>query len=209
MARYGINTERAYGVSVRRLREIAKSVGRNHETAQQLWETGMHEARILASLVDEPVKVTPESMEAQVRGFNSWDLCDGFCNNLFRKTPFAHAKVQEWTAREETFVRRAGFALMANLAVHDKRAADSLFAGYLKLIEGAAADERNFVKKAVNWALRQIGKRSATLNKAAIACAERLASQESKAARWIAKDALRELTSEKVQVRLAERATRR
>ena len=209
MARYSINTERAYGVSVRRLREIAKSVGRSHETAQQLWETGMHEARILASLVDEPVKVTPESMEAQVREFDSWDLCDGFCNNLFRKTPFAHAKVQEWAAREETFVRRAGFALMANLAVHDKRAADSLFEGYLKLIENAAADERNFVKKAVNWALRQIGKRSPELNEAAVACAERLATQESKAARWIAKDALRELTSEKVQAQLAERATRR
>ena len=206
MARYGINTERAYGISVKRLREIARSIGRDHEIAEELWETGMHEARILASLVDEPAKVTPGGMEEKVRAFDSWDLCDGFCNNLFRKTPFAHAKVQKWTSREETFVRRAGFALMANLAVHDKKSADSLFQGYLGLIEGAAADERNFVKKAVNWALRQIGKRSPELNQAAIACAERLAMRDSKSARWIAKDALRELMSEKVQARLTGRA---
>lgn len=208
MARYGINTERAYGVSVKRLREIAKSIGRNHEVAEELWDTGMLEARILASLVDEPAKVTPEGMEEKVRGFDSWALCDGYCNNLFRKTPFAHAKVGEWAGREETFVRRAGFALMANLAVHDKKANDSVFADYLKLIEDAADDERNFVKKAVNWALRQIGKRSPELNEAAVACAQRLAARESKSARWIAKDALRELTSEKVLARLAERAAK-
>ncbi len=206
MARYGINTERAYGISVKRLREIATSIGTGHEIAEELWGTGMLEARILASLVDEPAKVTPEGMEEKVRGFDSWALWDGYCNNLFRKTPFAHAKVQEWTLREETFVRRAGFSLMANLAVHDKKAADSLFEGYLALIEDAAADERNFVKKAVNWALRQIGKRSPELNRAAIACAERLAARDSKSARWNAKDALRELTSEKVQARLVGRA---
>lgn len=208
MARYGINTERAYGVSVKRLREIAKLIGRDHGIAGELWDTGMHEARMLASLVDEPAKVTPEEMEARVREFDSWDLCDGFCNNLFRKTPFAHSKVREWAGREETFIRRAGFALMANLAVHDKKAAESVFADYLKLIEDAANDERNFVKKAVNWALRQIGKRSPELNASAIACAERLAARDSKSARWIAKDALRELTSEKVQARLAERAAK-
>lgn len=208
MARYGINTERAYGVSVKRLREIAKSIGRDHSIAEELWDTGMHEARMLASLVDEPAKVTAAGMEGKVRQFDSWDLCDGFCNNLFRKTRFAHAKVQEWAARDETFVRRAGFALMANLAVHDKKAEDSIFADYLKLIEDAADDERNFVKKAVNWALRQIGKRSAALNKVAITCALRLAEAESKSARWIAKDALRELTSEKVQARLAERTAK-
>ena len=203
MARYGINTARAYGVSVKRLREIAKSAGRNHEIARELWDTGMHEARMLASLVDEPAKVTPEGMDGRVAEFDSWDVCDGFCNNLFRKTPFAHAKVQQWTVREETFVRRAGFALMANLAVHDKKATDSVFEGYLPLIEDAADDERNFVKKAVNWALRQIGKRSPGLNAAAIACAQRLAARDSKPARWIAKDALRELTSDKVRARLA------
>ncbi len=208
MARYGINTERAYGVSVKRLREIAKSAGSNHEVAQELWATGMHEARMLASLVDEPAKVTPKAMDEKVAEFDSWDVCDGFCNNLFRKTPFAHAKVQEWTVREETFVRRAGFALMANLAVHDKKTTDSIFAEYLTLIEVAADDERNFVKKAVNWALRQIGKRSPGLNGAAIACAERLAARDSKPARWIAKDALRELTSDKVQARLAGRAAK-
>ena len=149
MARYGINTERAYGVSVKRLREIAKSAGRNHEVAEELWATGMHEARMLASLVDEPAQVTPEGMEEKVAAFDSWDLCDGFCNNLFRKTPFAHAKVREWTARKETFVRRAGFALMANLAVHDRKAEDAIFADYLALIEAAADDERNFVNVGV------------------------------------------------------------
>ena len=208
MARYDISTERAYGVSVKRLREIAKSTGRNHQLAQALWDTGMHEARMLASLVDEPVKVTPEGMEEKVAEFDSWDVCDRFCNNLFRKTPFAHAKIQEWTMRDETFVRRAGFALMANLAVHDKRAADSVFEGYLPLIEGAADDERNFVKKAVNWALRQIGKHSPGLNGGAIACAQRLAARDSKPARWIAKDALRELTSEKVQAKFDKRAAK-
>lgn len=206
MARFGVKTERAYGVSVKRLREIAKSAGRDHDVAQELWATGMHEARMLASLVDEPAKVTPEDMEEKVLGFDSWDVCDGFCNNLFRKTPFAHAKVGEWAAREETFVRRAGFALMANLAVHDKKADDSIFADYLKLIEAASDDERNFVKKAVNWALRQIGKRSPGLNAAAIACAERIAARDSKAARWIANDAIRELTSESVRAKLAKRA---
>ncbi len=157
---------------------------------------------MLATLIDDPKQITETQMEAWVRDFDSWDVCDGACGRLFWRTPQAYGKAREWAAAEPEFVRRAGFALIAWLAVHDKKAEDSAFIDLLPLIEHYADDDRNFVKKAVNWALRQIGKRNRALHAAAIACAERLAERDSRPARWIAKDALRELCSEKVDARL-------
>jgi 3-methyladenine DNA glycosylase AlkD len=205
MARYGIKTEAAYGVSIPEIRQLAKQIGSNSELAQQLWASGIHEARILASMIDEPARVTEAQMEQWVKDFDSWDLCDQCCGNLFDKTPFAYPKAVEWSARPEEFVKRAGFALMAYLAVHDKRAADEKFLAFLPIIKRGATDSRNFVKKAVNWALRQIGKRNLALNRAAIETAHEIGNLDSKAARWIAADALRELTGEKVQQKLNNR----
>ena len=206
MARFGIDTQTALGVSVTYLREMAKKrrLRSNHRLALALWKSNIHEARILASIVDNPAEVDEEQMEEWVRGFNSWDVCDQCCGNLFDKTQFAWSKVEEWSAREEEFVKRAGFAMMATLASHDKKAADEKFAALLPIIESAARDERNFVKKAVNWALRGIGKRNMALNARAVACARRIAKNnpDSAAARWIAADAIRELTDEKVLARL-------
>ncbi len=202
MARFGIATEKAYGVRVPELRKLARDVGTDHELALQLWDTGVHEARILASMVDDPVLVGAEQMEAWARDFDSWDLCDQCCMNLFDRTPFAWRKAMEWSTREEEFVKRAAFALMASLAVHDKEAADEEFADLLPIIRRESVDERNFVKKAVNWALRQIGKRNLVLNTKAISTAEEILEIGSKSARWIASDALRELTGEKVRARL-------
>ena len=205
MARYGINPKNTLGVSIPRLRSMAKRIGTDHALALELWASGIHEARILAALVDDPAEVTEAQLERWVRDFDSWDVCDGVCSNLFDRTPFAHAKAVQWSARKEEFVKRAGFVLMAALAVHDKKSPDSRFRKYLPLIEREAADERNFVKKAVNWALRQIGKRNPRLRRAAIAEAKRIAKIESRAARWIAADALRELESEAVRRRLRKR----
>ena len=202
MARYGINTANAFGVSVYVLRALAKELGTDHELALRLWATGNHEARVLAGMVDHPALVDEEQLEAWVAGFDSWDLCDQVCSNLFDRTRFAHEKAAAWPARDEEFIKRAGFALMAALAVHDKAAADEAFLAFLPLIEREAVDGRNFVKKAVNWALRNIGKRNPALNKAAVETAERIRDQGSRPARWIATDALRELRSEKVQARL-------
>lgn len=203
MARYGINVEDAFGVSVYELRKIAKRLGTDHELALALWETGNHEARILASMVDEPVRVSGEQLEAWVSAFDSWDLCDQVCSNLFDRTSEAHAKAAEWAGRDEEFVKRAGFALMAALSVHDKASDEAAFLAFLPLVEREAGDDRPYVKKAVNWALRQIGKRNRVLNRAAIETAERVKAQGSRSARWIANDALRELLSDKVQERLA------
>lgn len=208
MARYGIDTSTALGgTSVPMLRALARRAGKDHGLAAALWSTGVHEARILATMVDDPALVTEEQMEAWAAEFRSWDLCDQSCNNLFWRTPFAWPKAFEWSQRQEEFVRRAGFVLMAVLAVHDKRSPDARFLDLLPLIERGACDERNFVRKAVNWALRQIGKRSLELNGVAVECSLRISQQDSKAARWIAGDALRELRSEAVQARL--RAKRR
>jgi 3-methyladenine DNA glycosylase AlkD len=170
-----------------------------------LWESGVHEARILASIVDDPSQVTEAQMERWVREFDSWDVCDQVTGNLFDKTPFAYRKAAEWSRREEEFVKRAGFAVMAALAVQDKQASDEALTAFLPLIREQAHDERNFVKKAVNWALRNIGKRNITLNARAIALADELSRSESRAARWIGSDAYRELTSEKVRQRLAKK----
>jgi 3-methyladenine DNA glycosylase AlkD len=213
MARYGINVTDAVGASIYVLRPIAKRVGRDHGLALALWASGLHEARLLAAFVDDPVRVTPEQMEAWAADFDSWDLTDQVTTSLFDLTPHAWDKAAEWAGRDGEWVKRGGFAMMAGLAVHDKRASDERFLALLPLIEREATDPRNFVKKAVNWALRNIGKRNAALNAAAIDTAERILKQHGgpdarggvegdRAARWVAKDALRELTSEKVRARL-------
>jgi 3-methyladenine DNA glycosylase AlkD len=204
MARFGINPNDTLGVSIPALRKIAKAIGVNHALAGELWASGIHEARILASLVDDPRQVSTRQMERWVRDFDSWDVCDQVCSNLFSYTTLAHAKAAEWSARDEEFVRRAAFALMAALAVHDKQADDEAFLACLPLIARAATDERNFVRKAVNWALRQIGKRNTRLNQAAIETAQQIQALDSKAARWVAADALRELTSEAVRRKLEQ-----
>lgn len=204
MARFGINPTNTLGVPIPDLRRLAKQAGRSHELAERLWASGIHEARILAAMVEAPAAVTGEQMERWVRDFDSWDVCDQCCGNLFDRTPFAYRKAAEWAARDEEFVKRAGFALMAQLAVHDKGAPDEQFLEFLPLIVRECGDGRNFVKKAVNWALRQIGKRNPRLNTAAIETAEQIRATGSKGGRWIAADALRELTSAAVQKRLQE-----
>lgn len=202
MARFGINPDNTLGVSIPILRKMAKEIGKNHALAQQLWSSGIHEARILAGMVDDPGEVTVEQMERWAADFDSWDVCDQVCSNLFDKTRFAYEKAHEWSRRKEEFIRRAGFVLMAVLSVHDKDAGDEKFLEFMPLIKNGAGDDRNFVKKAVNWALRQIGKRNMDLNKAAIKTANDILKMDSKSARWIASDALRELTDKKTQMKL-------
>ena len=192
MARFGMNPEGRLGISVPVLRATARSVGRHHELAQELWDTGVPEAQIVAALVAEPARFTVGQMNHWTQGMHAWDTCDQACINAFAPCPLAWGRVPVWAHRQGEFQRRAAFALLAALAVHDKRADDDAFVACLPLIEAAADDERNFVRKAVNWALRQIGKRNAALLGEAVQCAERLRRQPSKAARWIAADALRE-----------------
>ena len=194
MARYGISTRNTLGVSIPFMRQLARAHRRQHELALALWASDLHEARILATLVDDPQQVTARQMDAWVKELDSWDICDQLCNNLFRRTPYARAKALAWSRRKGEFVRRAGFVLMACLAVHDKAAADRDFEVFFDAIRAGANDDRNFVRKAVNWALRQIGKRNPALRRRAIAVATEVAALDTKAARWIAADALRELT---------------
>ncbi len=201
MARFGINPNNTYGVSIPNLRKIAKEEGKSHLLAQQLWSSGIHEARILASMIDIPEDVTEEQMENWVNDFDSWDVCDQCCSNLFDKTVFAYQKAVEWSKRDQEFVKRAGFVLMAVLAVHDKKAKDDEFLKFLPIIKRESADDRNFVKKSVNWALRQIGKRNLTLNKKAIETAKEIQKIDSKSSKWIASDAIRESTGEMIQKR--------
>lgn len=198
MARFGIVGAGRLGLSVPAMRVIAKTLGHDHALAQALWDTGIPDARIVASMVAEPAQLTSRQMDAWAKGFVAWDVCDQTCLNAFRASPLAWRKVHTWATRQDEFVRRAAFALLATLAVHDKRADDACFVDALALIEAAAEDERNFVKKAVNWALRNIGKRNASLHAAAVACAQRVQQQTGRSARWIAADALRELQSEAV-----------
>jgi 3-methyladenine DNA glycosylase AlkD len=193
MARFGIETSKALGVPVKDIRAVAKGLKKDHALAADLWATGIHEARILATIVDEPPKVTAAQMDAWAGAIDSWDLCDQACGNLFDRTPHAWTKAVEWSRRQEEFVKRAGFALMACLAWHRKEAEDSSFSGFFMEIERASHDPRNFVKKAVNWALRQIGKERPGLRDRAISCARRLSMSEDRTARWIGSDALREL----------------
>lgn len=202
MARFGINPNNTLGVSVPAVRDIAKKIGKNHKLAKQLWDSKIHEARLLAGFIDIPEEVTEKQMEKWVKDFDSWDICDQLCGNLFDKTPFAYKKTFEWSKRKEEFVKRAGFVLMAVLSVHDKKAEDKKFEKFFSLIKKHSIDERNFVKKAVNWALRQIGKRNINLNKKAVKIAKEIKKINSKSAKWIALDALRELTDDKVQERL-------
>ena len=202
MARYGIAVEKRLGVSIPDLRKIAKEIGQNHRLAVELWQTGIDDARILASMIDEPREVTEEQMEKWVLDFNSWDVCDQVCMNLFEKTPLAWKKIHDWSLREEEFVKRAAFALIACLAWHDKWSEDQKFAKLFPVIKSASTDERNFVKKAVSWALRNIGKRTPYLNTQAIKVARELLQNDSKASRWIGKNTIRELESEPVQRRL-------
>ena len=208
MARYGIKADRALGVSIPKLLGLAKKIGQNHKLAGELWSCGIHEARILACMIGDPQQVTEAQLEGWVKEFDSWDLCDQCCNRLFRKSEFAHLKALTWACRPDEFVKRAGFVLMAVLAVHDKKATDRQFDPFFELIKKEAVDERNFVKKAVNWALRQIGKRNLALNQKSIVVAEEIERFESKAAQWVAGNALRELRSDKVQKRLSGRAKR-
>lgn len=202
MARYGMTSDSRLGVSIPDLRKMAKEIGKDHELSLTLWNTGFQEARILAAMIGQPEKVTDRHMEEWVKDVNSWDVCDQVCMNLFEKVPLARKKINEWSNRDEEFVKRTAFSLIACLAWHDKDAADKNFIRFLPVIKKAATDERNFVKKAVNWALRNIGKRNLNLNERAIETAEEIRQIDSKAARWIASDAIRELTSEAVQKRL-------
>jgi 3-methyladenine DNA glycosylase AlkD len=202
MARFGIRAKKVCGVSKPKLDAIAKRIGKNHDLGLKLWETGIHDARILAVLISEPDRVTPAQMEKWVRDFDNWDVCDGSCCHLFVDAAPAWEKAFAWSTRKKEFEKRAGFALAAYLAVHDKEAADAGFREFLKAIEREAWDERNFVRKAVNWALRNIGKRNRRLNREAIATGERIRREGTWAGRWIAADALRELKSDAVQNRL-------
>jgi 3-methyladenine DNA glycosylase AlkD len=202
MARYGIRSARVLGLTVAVIRARAKAIGRDHELAAALWDTGVMEVRLLEALVDDPALVTEAQMESWVRDFDSWALCDGACCVLFDRTPFAVAKARAWIRRREEYVRRAGFVLMAGLATHDASAPDRIFLSFLPLIEKGASDGRNFVKKAVNWALRGIGKRNLALNAAAVEVCLRLVAREEACARWIGRDALAELTGEKTLARI-------
>ena len=205
MARYGITAKKVFGISVADMRTLAKELGRSHSLAQSLWKTGWHEARMLAALVGEPERVTPAEMDRWAKAFDNWAVCDTLTFVLWDRTPHAWPKVREWAKHKEEFVKRASFAMLASLTVHDKAAPDERYLEGLVLIEREATDERNFVKKAVNWALRSIGKRSPMLNREAIAVAKRLAASENSTSRWVGKDALRELTSASVLQRLARR----
>ncbi len=202
LARYGIRAKEILGVRTPDIVSLSKRIGKDHSLALALWRTEIYEARHLAILVDEPGKVTEAQMERWAKDFENWAICDGACLHLFDRTRFAYDKVVSWSSRDEEFVKRAAFALMAVLAVHDKAAPDSVFLRWLPIIQRESVDDKAYVKKAVNWALRQIGKRNLRLNKAAIGTAVKISRTDSRAARWIASDALRELRSDAVQRRL-------
>ena len=205
MARIAIKTDRRMGLSIYDLRRIAKEIPRDHKLALELWASGFPEARVLASMIDIPEQATEKQLEDWVKDFDSWDVCDQVCDNLFQHTRFAWSKVEEWSTRKEEFVKRAAYALLACLAFYDKKADDKKFIKTFPLIRAGATDSRNYVKKAVNWALRNIGKRNLALNRKAVEFAEDLLEMDDKTANWIARDALRELCSEKMQQRLIKK----
>lgn len=205
LKRFGITANKAFGVSMANMQLLAKRLGRNHELAAALWDTGWYEARMLTSFVDEPARVTAAQMDRWVKDFDNWAICDTLCFHLFDRTRFAWEKARQWASARGEFVKRSAFALMASLAGHDKAASDAQFLALLPLIEQGAYDERNFAKKGVNWALRMVGRRNVALHAAALAVAERLARSEEAACRWVGKDAVRELGSAKVRARLASR----
>lgn len=205
MAKYGMEVERRLGVSIPDLRKLAKGIGKDQKLALELWKTGIADARIVAAMVGDPDKLTEGQMEDWVKDISSWDVCDQVCMNLFEKNQLAWRKIVDWSERDEEFVKRTAFSLLACLAWHDKKASDEKFIELLPVIVRGATDERNFVKKAVSWALRNIGKRSLNLNEAAINTAKEIQKLDSKAARWVASDAIRELESEAVRARLRRR----
>ncbi len=209
MARYAIVAPKAFGVSMTTMQQLARRVGRDHELALALWQTGWYEARTLTAFVDEPERVTAAQMDRWARDFDNWAICDTLCFKLFDRTPHAWKKIEQWSTRREEFVKRAAFALLASVALHDKKAADDRFVRSLRLVERAASDERNFVKKGVSWALRSIGARNQALHEASIALGRRLSTSEHAAARWVGKDALRDLLRPLVQKRMASRAKAR
>ena len=194
MARYAIVAPKSFGVSVAMIRELAKRLGRDHDLALALWETGWYEARMLTAFVAEPERISPARMDRWARDFDNWAICDTLCFHLFDRTPHAWRKIEQWSTKRDEFVKRAGFALLASVALHDKKAPDKPFVAALRLIEAEASDDRNFVKKSVSWALRGIGKRNKALEAAAVNLARRLAESPDPAARWVGKDALRDLT---------------
>jgi 3-methyladenine DNA glycosylase AlkD len=206
LAYFGVNATKAYGISAPVLHAFARHIGKDQALAEQLWSTGIHEARILAALIGEPEKISAAQMDRWVRNFSSWDVVDTACCYLYAEAKPAWDKIYEWSSRRAEFEKRAAFSLAAYLSYKDKSAQDAQFERFLSIIEREAHDERNFVRKAVNWALRNIGKRDLYLNKAAILCAERIRQQDSRAARWIATDALRELKSDAVQKLLRKKA---
>jgi 3-methyladenine DNA glycosylase AlkD len=205
LARYAITAPKVFGVSVAMIRQLGKQLGRDHDLALALWETGWYEARMLTAFVAEPDRVTPAQMDRWGRDFDNWAICDALCFHLFDRTPHAWRKVEQWSRRRDEFVKRAAFALLASLALHDKKAPDAPFSRSLRLVGQAATDNRNFVKKAVSWALRSVGRRNQALNTPAVDVARRLAESDEPAARWVGKDALRDLTSAAVRRRLVRR----
>ena len=204
MAKFGMSVEGRLGVSVPELRKLAKEVGRDHRLAQSLWKTGIAEARIVAAFVDDPAAVTSAQMDRWVKDFDSWDVCDQACLSLFDKSPLAWQKIPRWAGREQEFVKRAAFALIAGLAWHDKQAADQRFTDLFPILMKGADDDRNYVKKAVSWAIRNIGKRNPKLNRAAVKLAKDIQRMDSKASRWVAADAIRELQSDAVRRRFKD-----
>ena len=209
MARYAIPNDKAFGIPVGKLRAYAKSIDRSHRLAEDLWKTGLYEARMLATFIDDPAEVTPQQMDRWARDFDNWAICDTACFHLFDRTPFAFNKVNKWANSRDEFVKRAAFALLASLAGHDKKASDKQFADCLPLIARGASDERNFVKKGVSWALRGIGSRSTALHVAALSLANTLANSDERAARWIGKDALRDLNRPIVKRRVTAKDDKR
>ena len=201
MSKYGINPLNGFGTPIPHIRNLAKKIGKNHNLALELWETKIHEARLLACMIDDSANVSKSQMNKWVKDFYSWDICDQVCNNLFVFTPFAYEKAIEWSGSKKEFVKRAGFVLMATLAVHSKKLKDEDFINLFPVIINESIDERNFVKKAVNWALRQIGKRNIILNRESIITAEKIIELNSKSAKWIAKDAIKELTNPTIKIR--------
>jgi len=209
MKRFGINTEQALGISMKSLRQIARQYRKDHQLALELWKSQVHEARLLAVLIDDPKQLTEPQMEDWVKDIRSWDLCDQACSNLFDKWPGAYPKAREWSIREEEFVKRAGFVLMAVLSVHDKKAPDEYFSQFFSDIEREATDSRNFVRKAVNWALRAIGKRNLFLNHQARELSRRLSESDDKTTCWIGREASKELESPKIQQRIENKISKR
>ncbi len=207
MAHFGLSSARAYGVAVPDLRALAREIGRDHALAQELWSTGFFEARLLAAMIADPALTTDALLETWVLDFDNWAVCDGTCGDLFAYTPFAYDKAIAWSARGEEFVKRAGFVLMARLALTDKKAPDAAFEAFLVIVQRESGDPRDMVRKAVNWALRQVGKRNLALNARAIDTATSIQASATRSAHWIASDALRELNGEAVQTRLRRWAT--